>query len=120
MGTMILYLVLGLIVGIVSGIIGIGGGVLFIPVLVFLFGFSQKMAQGTTIALMVPPIGLLAAITYFKAGFIDIKIAAIIACGFFIGGLLGAKFAINLNDIVLRKGFAVFLMLVAIKMFFSK
>ena len=83
-----LYLLLGLIAGTFSGLIGTGGAIIIIPTLVLLFGLSQHMAQGTTLALMVPPIGLLAAWTYYKAGFVDLKIAGLICLGFFVGGWL--------------------------------
>ena len=80
------YLLLGLVTGIFSGLIGIGGAIIIIPSLVLLFGLSQHTAQGTTLALMVPPIGLLAAWVYYKQGFVDLKIAAFVCIGFFIGG----------------------------------
>ena len=97
------YLLLGLIAGSLSGLIGIGGAIIIIPSLVLLFGLSQHTAQGTTLALMVPPIGLLAAWTYYKQGFVDFKIAGLICLGFFFGGLAGGKFATHIPDQVLRK-----------------
>ena len=115
-----LYLFLGLITGVFSGLIGIGGAIIIIPSLVLLFGLSQHMAQGTTLALMVPPIGLLAAWTYYKQGFVDFKIAAFICLGFFVGGLLGAKFATQIPDQMLRKVFGFVLLLVSLKMIFTK
>jgi uncharacterized membrane protein YfcA len=115
-----LYLLLGLIAGIFSGLIGIGGAVIIIPSMVLLFGLSQHMAQGTTLALMVPPIGLLAAWTYYKAGFVDLRIAGLICLGFFVGGLAGAEFATEINDKVLQKIFGVVLLLASLKMIFTK
>jgi uncharacterized membrane protein YfcA len=115
-----LYLLLGLIAGIFSGLIGIGGAVIIIPSMVLLFGLSQHMAQGTTLALMVPPIGLLAAWTYYKAGFVDLRIAGLICLGFFVGGLVGAEFATEINDKVLQKIFGVVLLLASLKMIFTK
>jgi hypothetical protein len=117
---MLLLLILGLAAGVLSGIFGIGGGIIIVPALVILFGFSQHMAQGTTLALMVPPIGLLAAWTYYKAGFVDMKASVIICLGFFIGGLLGAKFAAEIPDTTLRKIFGGVLLLVSLKMLFTK
>ena len=96
------YVVLGLVAGVMSGLLGIGGGIILVPVMVVLFGLSQHAAQGTTLALMVPPIGLLAAWTYFKGGYIDFKVAAFVALGFFIGGLLGARFAVNVDGAALK------------------
>jgi len=115
-----LYLAVGIAAGILSGLIGIGGGIIIIPALVILCGFSQHLAQGTTLALMVPPIGLLAAWTYYKAGFVDMKVAAIICLGFFVGGLLGAKFATGIPDPILRKIFGGFLLVVSLRMIFAK
>ena len=115
-----LYILLGVVAGIFSGLIGIGGAIIIIPSLVLLFGLSQHTAQGTTLALMVPPIGLLAALAYYKQGFVDLKIAAFICLGFFVGGLLGAKFAIAIPDQLLKKIFGVVLLAVSIKMILTK
>jgi len=116
----VLCLLLGLVAGMCSGLLGIGGAVIMIPALVFMFGMNQHMAQGTTLALMVPPIGLLAAWTYFKGGYIDLKVAAFVALGFFIGGLLGARFAVNVDGATLKKVFGIFLFMVSLKMIFMK
>ena len=115
-----LYLLLGLMTGILSGLIGIGGAIIIIPSLVLVFGMSQHMAQGTTLALMVPPIGLLAAWTYYKAGFVDFKVAALICLGFFVGGFIGARYVADIPDLLLRRIFGVVLLLAAMKMIFSK
>jgi len=114
------YLLLGLVAGTFSGLIGIGGAIIIIPSLVLLFGLSQHTAQGTTLALMVPPIGLLAAWTYYKQGFVDFKIAGLICLGFFFGGLAGAKFATDIPDVVLRKVFGVILLAASLRMIFHK
>jgi len=115
-----LYLLLGLVTGILSGLFGIGGAIIIIPTLVLLFGMSQHIAQGTTLALMVPPIGLLAAWTYYKQGFVDFKIAGLICIGFFIGGLVGAKFVTHIPDNLLRKAFGCLLLLASLKMILTK
>ena len=120
MTNILLYILLGLIVGVLSGLIGISGGVIIIPALVFLFGLSQHQAQGTTLALMVPPIGILAAWTYYKQGYVDLKIAAFICLGFLFGGLLGAKLATSVSNIVLERIFGVALLLIALKMIFFR
>ena len=114
------YLLLGLVAGIFSGLIGIGGAIIIIPSLVLLFGLSQHTAQGTTLALMVPPIGLLAAWTYYKQGFVDFKIAGLICLGFFFGGLVGARYATDIPDDVLRKIFGVILLAASLRMIFYK
>jgi uncharacterized membrane protein YfcA len=116
----LLFLLLGLVTGIFSGLIGIGGAIIIIPALVLLFGLSQHMAQGTTLALMVPPIGLLAAWVYYKQGFVDLKIAGLICLGFFVGGLIGAKFAAQIPDQLLRRLFGVILLLASLKMMLGK
>ncbi len=116
----IAYIALGLFSGAVSGLIGIGGGVVIVPCLVFLFGLSQQQAQGTTLALLVPPIGILAAWTYYKQGFVDVKIAGLICVGFVLGGLIGSKFAVGLSEHVLRKVFGGALLLISLKMILGK
>ncbi len=115
-----LYLLLGFITGILSGLFGIGGAIVIIPSMVLFFGLSQHMAQGTTLAIMVPPIGLLAAWTYYKQGYVDFKIAGLICLGFFIGGLFGAKFVAYISESTLRKAFGFLLLLASIKMIFTK
>jgi hypothetical protein len=116
----LLYLLLGLIAGTLSGLIGIGGGTIIVPALVFLFGFSQHLAQGTTLALLVPPIGILAAWTYYRQGFVDLGIAAYICVGFFFGGMLGAKLATGLSNVLLERIFGIALLLISLKMIFAK
>lgn len=116
----VMYILLGLVAGIVSGLIGVGGGVIIIPVLVFLFGMSQHEAQGTTLALLVPPIGLLAAWQYYKEGYVDLKIAGLICAGFFFGGLFGANLATGLSSRMLEKLFGVALFLISLKMILAK
>jgi hypothetical protein len=120
MVNLLLYIVLGLVAGALSGLLGIGGGIIIIPVMVLLFGMSQHQAQGTTLALMVPPIGLLAAWMYWKQGFVDIKMAMFVCLGFFVGGLLGAKFAVNIPDLILKRIFGAVLFLISIKMILGK
>ena len=120
MGNIISYLLLGLAAGILSGLVGIGGGILIVPALVFMFGFSQQQAQGTTLALLVPPIGILAAWTYYRQGFVDIKVAGFIAAGFVAGSLFGARFATGISNDILGKIFGAFLVLVGLKMIYGK
>jgi hypothetical protein len=117
---LLLYILLGLAAGFLSGLIGIGGGVIIVPSLIFFFGFSQQEAQGTTLGLLVPPIGILAAWTYYQQGYMEIKVAALICLGFFLGGLLGAKLATNLSNVFLEKVFGISLLLIALKMIFSQ
>ena len=116
----LLYLVLGLVAGVLSGLIGIGGGILVVPALVYLFKMTQHQAQGTTLAMLVPPIGILAAWTYYTHGHVDIKVAGFLAAGFFVGGLIGAKYAVGLSEHTLEKVFGVALLLIALKMIWGK
>jgi uncharacterized protein len=110
---------LGLAAGTLSGLLGIGGAIVIIPALVFVFGFDQKLAQGTTLLLMVPPIGILAALQYYRAGHADLKAGAIIAALFVVGGFLGARLADLIDPALMRRIFAVCLAAIAVKMFFD-
>lgn len=116
----LLCLLLGLIAGIISGFVGIGGGVIIVPALILIFGFTQQQAQGTTLALLVPPIGFLAAYTYFKHDLVDLKVAVFICIGFFIGGLIGSKISVNISNEVLQKIFGVVIIIIGGYMLFFK
>ena len=118
--TFIILIVIGLLAGIFSGMVGLGGAVIMIPSLVFLLGMSQYMAQGTSLAVMLPPIGILAAWNYWKAGELNLKYALIIAGAFIIGGYIGSRFALEIPVQSLRKIFAIALVIIAINMFFIK
>lgn len=120
--TLIILICIGLFAGILSGMIGIGGGIIIVPALVYFLGFSQQSAQGTSIALMLPPIGILAAMNYYKAGELNLKYAAIIAVTFIIGGYFGSKMSlVYFSEATMKKVFGLILMVVSIKMvFFSK
>lgn len=113
-------LLLGLFAGWLSGMVGIGGGVIIVPALVFLFAFSFRTAQGTSVAALAPPIGLMAAFVYYKQGNVDVKAAALIALGFFIGGFLGAKSNYLLKKEAVEKILAIVLIAIGVKMFLSK
>lgn len=116
----LLLIAIGILTGIVAGMFGIGGAIIMIPALVFMLGLGQHMAQGTSLAVMLPPIGIIAAINYYKAGQVNIKYALILAFTFIIGSYFGSKLAINLPQSVLKKLFAVLLLIIAAKMLFSK
>jgi uncharacterized membrane protein YfcA len=120
MGTTAPYLLLGLFAGVFSGLIGIGGGIIIVPALAVIFGMTQHQAQGTTLAMMVPPIGILAAWTYYKQGDVDLKVAAFLAAGFFLGGLIGAKISVGFSDAVLQRIFGAALLLISLKMIFGR
>ena len=113
-------IVIGIITGVMAGMLGIGGAIIMIPALVYFMGFTQQMAQGTSLAVMLPPIGIIAAYNYYKAGQVDIKFAIILAVCFLVGSYFGSKLALSLPQPVLRKIFGVLLLLVAAKMLLSK
>lgn len=117
--TWLLLIILGIVAGGVSGLVGIGGGVIIVPALVLWFGFSQKTAQGTTLALLVPPIGALAAYTYYRHGNVNLGAAGFIIIGFLIGSLVGAQYVSHLSNATVVRIFGVFLLLLAIKMILS-
>jgi hypothetical protein len=118
--TILILLVIGIITGVMAGMLGIGGGLVVIPALVIFIGMSQQTAQGTSLAMMLPPIGILAAYNYYKAGHVDIKIAIMLAITFIAGSYFGSKLAIKLPQELMKKIFGIFLLLVAIKMLFWK
>jgi len=115
MDAMLPYVLIGVVAGILSGLLGIGGATIVIPVLVFIYGFSQQQAQGTTLAMLIPPIGIFAAWTYYQQGYIDVKIAALLAIGFFFGGYVGAKIATSLPSSTLGKIFGIVLVLLGLR-----
>ncbi|MBI1343791.1 MAG: TSUP family transporter [Terrimonas sp.] len=114
--TIVLLILIGLLAGMLSGLVGIGGGVIVVPALVFLLGFSQYEAQGTSLGLLLLPIGILAVINYYNKGYIDLKVVGIMCLAFVTGGWLGSKLAISLPQDVLKKIFAVVLFYTAFRM----
>ena len=115
-----LYLLIGLSAGITAGFFGLGGGVILIPAFVFLLGLSQHEAQGTSLAVMIPPIGLLAALRYYSAGNVKMGIAVFACIGFFFGGYIGATLVQHVSESVLKKVFGVLLMVISFKLILSK
>ena len=114
------FVLLGLVVGILAGVLGIGGAVFIVPALVYIFGWQQHMAQGTTLAMLIPPIGFLAFWRYYQAGHVDLKVAGLMCVGFFVGGYFGGMFANDVPGETLRKIFGVALLLVSLKMILGK
>ena len=116
----VIYLVfIGVFAGIISGFIGIGGGIVIVPGLIYLVGLTQIQAQGTSLALMLPPIGILAFMHYYKQGNVDLKVAGIVAVTFIIGGFFGAKLAHKIDQNIVKIVFGVLMLLIAFKMIFS-
>jgi uncharacterized membrane protein YfcA len=114
----VVFIILGVVCGALAGLIGIAGGIFLIPALVLIFGFSQKLAQGTTLAVLLPPIRLGAAYLYWRQGNVDVRAAVFIAVGFFIGGFLGAGESTHISNALMSRIFGVFTLLVSIKMLF--
>jgi uncharacterized protein len=110
---------LGLLAGTFSGMVGIGGGIILIPALVYGFGLSQHQAQGTTLAIMVPPISALAAWAYYQKGHVDLKMAAGVAAGFTIGAFLGARYATQMPELFLKRLFATVMVVMGLRMWWS-
>jgi uncharacterized protein len=117
---LIILVLIGIVTGVMAGMLGIGGAIIMIPALVYIVGMGQHDAQGTSLAVMLPPIGIIAAYNYYKAGHVDIKFALILAATFVIGSYFGSKIALSLPQPVLKKVFGVLLLLVAARMLLSK
>jgi hypothetical protein len=115
-----MMLLVGLVVGMVSGVVGIGGGILFVPALLWLTGMSQHRAQGTSLGALLAPVGLLAFWEYYRNGQADLRIAMLLAVGFFVGGYFGAVGAVHIPELWLRRIFAVTLIAVGGRMWFSR
>ncbi|MFZ6023957.1 MAG: sulfite exporter TauE/SafE family protein [Bacteroidota bacterium] len=116
--TVILLILIGLAAGFLSGLVGIGGGIIMVPALVLLLGFTQKQAQGTSLGIMLLPIGILAVMQYYKQGYINVNYILIVSLAFVAGSFLGSKLALSLSDERMKKVFAVILFIIAIKMLF--
>lgn len=120
MNDTILYGLVGITAGLLSGFFGVAGGIVIIPALIYIAGFDQLTAQGTSLAILLPPVGLLAFLQYYKSGHVDAKAAAIICVMLFLGAFFGAKLAHYVHPDLLRKGFALMLLLASIKILFDK
>ena len=118
--TLVISLVIiGLLAGVLSGFMGVGGGVIMIPLMILLLGFNQHEAQGTSLAVLAVPVTFLAAYTYYNEGHVNWRFAIVIAFAFVIGGYVGSKFAVNMDQAILKKIFGVILFIAAVKLFFS-
>lgn len=115
-----ILVLIGLAAGVFGGMVGLGGGVIMIPAMIYILGITQTTAQGTSLAVMLPPVGIMAVMNYYKAGQINIKYALIIALAFTVGGYFGSKIALNIPVATVRKIFAVTLVAIAVQMFFKK
>jgi uncharacterized protein len=114
MNSLVSYVLLGLAAGIASGILGIGGGLILIPAMTLIFGLTQQQAQGTSLAVLIPPVGILAAMTYYRAGLVNLRM------GFVFGALAGSRVAVHLPNDVLRRVFGVFIVAAGVSMIVKK
>lgn len=114
----LLLIMIGLVAGFLSGLVGIGGGVIIVPALVVLAGFSQKLAQGTSLGILLLPVGILGVIQYYKQGYLNVNYVIIVSLAFVLGSFLGSKLALSLSEEKVKKIFALMMMAIAIKMLF--
>ncbi len=112
----LMLILIGLAAGMLSGLIGVGGGIIIVPCLILLLGFSQHEAQGTSLGLLLLPVGILAVLNYYNKGYIDIKVVLIMAIAFVLGGWLGSKISLAVSEIALKRIFAIILFYTAFKM----
>ena len=114
----LIVILIGIAAGMLSGLVGIGGGLIIVPALVYFLGMSQHTAQGTSLGLILLPVGILAVLAYYKQGHVDVKIVGLLAIGFIAGSYLGSKISLSLSQETVKKIFAVLMLLIAGKMLF--
>lgn len=114
----IILILIGVLSGVLSGMFGVGGGILIVPALVFFLGMTQHSAQGTSLGLMLLPIGILAAYNYYQTGNLNIKYGLIIAAAFVLGGYFGSKISLGIDEVTLKRIFGVLMAIVAVKLIF--
>ena len=116
--TILIIILVGITAGMLSGLVGVGGGLVIVPALVYFIGFSQKTAQGTSLGLIMLPVGILGVLQYYKQGHVDFRIVGILAIGFLAGSFFGSKIALSLSQENVKKIFAAFMIIIAVKMLF--
>lgn len=116
--TILIIIVVGIAAGILGGLVGVGGGLIIVPSLVYFIGFSQKTAQGTSLGLIMLPVGILGVLQYYKQGHVDFRVVGMLAVGFLLGSFFGSKVALSLSQETVKKIFACLMILIAIKMLF--
>ena len=114
----LIVILIGIAAGMLSGLVGIGGGLIIVPALVYFLGMSQHTAQGTSLGLILLPVGILAVLAYYKQGHVDVKIVGLLAIGFIAGSYLGSKISLSLSQETVKKIFAIVMLVVSIKMLF--
>ncbi|MEO6230368.1 MAG: sulfite exporter TauE/SafE family protein [Ferruginibacter sp.] len=114
--TILIVILIGLAAGVLGGLVGVGGGLIIVPSLIYFLGMSQLTAQGTSLGMILLPVGLFGVLYYYKGGYVDLKVAGILAIGFLAGSYFGSKIALSLSQQTVKRIFAIFMILVAIKM----
>ncbi len=118
MHLIVVLVIIGLAAGVFGGLVGIGGGIVIVPALIYFLSFSQKEAQGTSLGILLLPIGVLGVWQYYKAGYVDMRIVWLVAAGFLAGSYFGSKIALALPQETVKKIFAILMIVVAFKMLF--
>ncbi|MBS1509947.1 MAG: sulfite exporter TauE/SafE family protein [Bacteroidetes bacterium] len=116
--TILIAMVIGIAAGMLSGLVGVGGGIIIVPALVYLIGFSQTQAQGTSLGVLLLPVGILGVLQYYKQGYIDLKVVGYLSIGFVVGGYFGSKIALSISQETAKKIFAILMVIIAVKMLF--
>lgn len=116
--TILIVIAVGIAAGILGGLVGVGGGIIIVPALVYFLGFSQKTAQGTSLGLIMLPVGILGVMQYYKQGHVDFKVVGMLAIGFLIGSFFGSKISLGMSQETVKKTFAVLMIVIAVKMLF--
>jgi uncharacterized membrane protein YfcA len=114
----IIVIIIGLVAGMLGGMVGIGGGLVIVPALMYFLAFSQHQAQGTSLGLLVLPVAILAVLNYYKSGFVDFRVVGLLAIGFVVGSYFGSKMALSVPQLTLKRIFAIFMIVIALKMLF--
>lgn len=118
-GTLMILVCIGILAGILSGFVGVGGGIIVVPALIYFLGLTQFQAQGTSLAMMIPPIGILAVWNYYKADNLNVNFAIVLAVSFVIGGYLGSKMSLKMPENRVKLIFGLIMLYVAIRMIWS-
>jgi uncharacterized membrane protein YfcA len=114
----IVLLLIGLAAGILGGLVGVGGGIIIVPSLIYFLGFTQKEAQGTSLGILLLPVGILGVLQFYKAGYVDMRTVWLVSFGFLVGSYFGSKIALSFSQETVKKIFAVLMILIALKMLF--
>lgn len=116
--TVLLLLLVGFLAGVLGGMVGVGGGIIVVPALIFILGYNQHQAQGASLGLLLLPVGILAVLNYYKRGYVDFRVVLIMAATFVLGGWVGSKLSLSLPEAIVKKVFAIFIIATGIKMLF--